>query len=746
MVRNLVCLLMCSFTALSIIGQNNTPTYTWRMHLPYFSVQQVVEASDKLYVHSNVGVYSIGLNTGEVEFLTKVNGFTETNVERIGYSDEYTTLVIAYASGNIDLLKDNKIINIPAVLRSSIVGLKTVNDITFNNNFAYLATTFGVVVLDIDKEEVVDDYQNLSSTGESIEILSVEWYNDSLYLGTTDGLKKASTEDRSANLKNFTTWSTNNSFDSVLAMEVFNGSLYLSDDNIVYSYDGSFSEVINNGSEVKSLVKCHDNLVLCEWAGITLIDENGGFTDKRNSFNDYAILDAQNNLWLGGFYTSLVKETPSGSKSYLTPPGPRDKVSYDMDGVGNSLWVTSGGHTTAYGPSFISTGFYRYEDGAWFNRNEDGPFDDMFDFTNVFIDKNANEVWIGSFGKGLLQIRNNELLERYNNENSTINSGPGGRDVALGMAKDGNGNLWVSNFETERALAVRRTDGNWEDFNVGTTVLGEMLVDDRDVIWAIVPRNNSRGILAVQEDNGVLQRRFLNTGTNNGGLPNNNVKAIALDKDGEIWVGTEAGLAIFYNPSLVFDGGANADAQQIIIDDGNDIGYLLGNEVINDIKVDGANRKWVATNNGVWLVREDGSAIERHLTSENSPLPNNVVTCIGIIPNTGEVFFGTNDGIASYRSDATEATDFNNNPLVFPNPVDKGYEGPITVTGLPEDATVKILDVAGRVVYEMIANGGTAVWDGRNFNGEKPQSGVYLLFSANKEGEEAFVTKLLIVR
>ena len=149
---------------------------------------------------------------------------------------------------------------------------------------------------------------------------------------------------------------------------------------------------------------------------------------------------------------------------------------------------------------------------------------------------------------------------------------------------------------------------------------------------------------------------------------------------------------------------------------------------------------------GDYLIKEDGSEVVLHLTEGNSPLPSNVINCIGIIPNTGEVFFGTTNGIASFRSDATEAKDIHDNTLVFPNPVHPEYELPITITGLPEDATVKIADVAGRVVYELVAVGGTAVWNGLNFDGQKPQTGVYLIFSANKDDEDSLVSKLLIVR
>ena len=315
------------------------------------------------------------------------------------------------------------------------------------------------------------------------------------------------------------------------------------------------------------------------------------------------------------------------------------------------------------------------------------------------------------------------------------------------MATDSKDNLWVAIYEADKPLCVRRKDGTWEEFSTSVPRLGEMIVDEYDQIWCLAPRTSEIGIVVFRElESGGVQSRSLNTVKDRGALPGNNVNAIALDKDGKIWVGSQSGIAVFHNTIEVFKGGKYADAQQIVIDDGEDIGYLLGNEVVNDIKIDGANRKWVATNNGAWLIAEDGQSVLNHFTAENSPLPDNEVNCIGVVPSTGEVFFGTKEGIASFRGDATEAGDLHTNTLVFPNPVHANYDGPITITGLPENATVKITDIAGRVVYEMIANGGTAVWDGYSFSGDKPQTGVYLIFTANEEDEDALVSKLLIVR
>ncbi|MDB4107112.1 hypothetical protein OAD66_01150 [Bacteroidia bacterium] len=747
---NRIIIILLTFFSLASFGQNNTPTYTWRMHLPYNSVRQIIEVGEQLYVLADVGVYTFGLKSGEVEFLTKVDGFAESEVSCIAYSSEYKALVVAYKSGNIDILKRNEIINIPGVKRSSIVGIKEIYEIKTYKERAYMATSFGVVVLDLEKEEIIDDYQNLGFGGTSLSVASLGIYRDSLFIGTTEGLKVAPAYDINVNLKNFASWETRPAFDSAYLLQDHNDRLFFVNDSILREYSDGNYMLVDGGVKkgYKSIVSSHDELIITRWEGISAIDKSGVLNELGEPFMQYAITDYQENLWFGGFYRGLIKITPSGQASYVTPQGPFSQGSYDMEGKGAQMWVTSGGHTSAFGPTFSDRGYYMYEDGEWVNNEKSNQYTGvMLDFTNILSIPDKNEFWLGSFGSGLAHIINGVPVAHYDHTNSAINSAPGDRDVAFGMAMDRKENLWVANYETERALVVLREDGSWEDFNVGTKRLGEMVVDESDQVWMLLPRTSSNGILVVKEDdNGLLQRRFLGTNKTDGGLPNNNVNAIAVDKDNEIWVGTETGIAVFYNPSLVFDGGVNADAQQIIIDDGSDIGYLLGSEVVNDIKIDGGNRKWVATNNGAWLIAEDGSAVVLHLTSQNSPLPSDEINCIGIVPKTGEVFFGTKNGIASFRGDATEASDLHSNTLVFPNPVHSDYEGPITITGLAENATVKIADVAGRVVYELIATGGTAIWNGRNFNGDKPQTGVYLIFSANEEDEDALVSKLLLVR
>ncbi|MFY0643828.1 MAG: hypothetical protein JXR19_05120 [Bacteroidia bacterium] len=745
----LIIFLLCAFIGRA---QESIPIGQWRIHLPYNSVTQLVETPQLLYVVGEIGFYSFHKLSGEIELYSKVNGFSDTEVKTLAYSDDHNTLIIGYRNTNVDLLKEGKIINIQGILRKTIIGKKEINEIQVFGDFAYVSCSFGVVVIDLVEQEIKDSYLNIGPGGTNLDVLTTALYKDSIYLGTTDGIYGALVSNQ-VNLSDFSSWSLFKSSTGADFLRVYNNELLFVEDSVVYSYDGSYSLFwIGSKQDYKSITSNHGKLVVTYTNGIYVFDNGSWDRNVAEKFKDYAVVDHQNNIWCGGFYTGMVKITPAGQQSSLRPQGPFGPTTFEMEGLGNQMWVTSGGHSTIYAPTFTNTGYYMFEKGKWTNRPTNVPeLSSMYDFTSIEINQNNGDIWMGTHGTGLCQLNRGDFVARYDSDNTPLLKDATGSDFTyvLGLGLDSKENLWMTNFETDKALVVRMQDGSWDSYDVGEQRLGEMVVDEFDQKWMALERESSKGILVFKEDEEGVNPplvRVLTTSVNGGGLPSNVVNAMVLDRDGEIWVGTETGLAIFYNPSLVFEGGKNADAQQIIIDDGEDVGYLLGNEVINDIKIDGANRKWVATNNGAWLIKEDGSEVLLHLTVSNSPLPSNTVNCVGVEPVTGEIFFGTTGGMVSYRGDATSAKVDEANPLVFPNPVHKDYDGPITITGLYEDATVKIADVAGRVVYEMIATGGTAVWDGRNFSGERPQTGVYLIFSSTKDDEDALVSKLLIVR
>jgi hypothetical protein len=219
---------------------------------------------------------------------------------------------------------------------------------------------------------------------------------------------------------------------------------------------------------------------------------------------------------------------------------------------------------------------------------------------------------------------------------------------------------------------------------------------------------------------------------------------LAKDKNGSIWIGTNNGIGIIQCASEAFSG-SSCDALLPIVQQDRFAGLLFHNEIVQCIAVDGANRKWVGTKNGVWLISPDGDKIIYQFTENNSALLGNDVKRIAINPINGEVFFATNYGICSFRSTATEPSETNNNTLVFSNPVLPNYNGTIAIRGLSNNALVKIAELGGQLVFQTRALGGQAIWDGKNYLGNKVASGVYLVLVRDELGQEKMMTKLVIL-
>jgi len=143
---------------------------------------------------------------------------------------------------------------------------------------------------------------------------------------------------------------------------------------------------------------------------------------------------------------------------------------------------------------------------------------------------------------------------------------------------------------------------------------------------------------------------------------------------------------------------------------------------------------------------DDGKDELIHFNSSNSPLLSNNIVKINVNPVTGEVWFGTAEGIISFRGDATSGKEDFSSVYVFPNPVREDFEGVVTVTGLVENSSVKITDISGNLVYETTSTGGQATWDLRNYRSARVTTGVYLVFCSNEDGSLARVTKMLVIR
>ena len=263
------------------------------------------------------------------------------------------------------------------------------------------------------------------------------------------------------------------------------------------------------------------------------------------------------------------------------------------------------------------------------------------------------------------------------------------------------------------------------------------MIDDNNYKWIVSPKAN--GLICYDHGASIESQsddrwKLLKAGAGNGNLPTNEVLSIAKDKNGYIWIGTSDGIAVIQCASELFSA-FGCEAVLPIVQQGNFANYLFKGEEVQDIAVDAADRKWIATKNGVWLTSPAGDKIIYHFDETNSPLLSSEVKKIAIDGRTGEVYFATFKGICSFMSTATEANENNMGLLIFPNPVPPGFNGTIAVRGVRENAIVKITELDGRLVYQTRALGGQAIWDGKDYRGRKISSGVYLVLVSDETGK-----------
>ena len=368
----------------------------------------------------------------------------------------------------------------------------------------------------------------------------------------------------------------------------------------------------------------------------------------------------------------------------------------------------------------------------------------------------SNEFYISSWGNGILVYRDGQFIENFNPSNSSLETIiPGAFCRIGGVVFDSKGNLWASNAGVTNPISIRTPDGTWKGFPyqslIGSQRQSDIVLSPSGHLWVIIPSGG--GLFVLNPGNDPLtmsshQARKLMLSDSDGASLPNDIYSIAFDREGYLWIGTTEGVLVSYNPQRVFEPSL-FNAQRVKIPDvvqGLAV-FLLETETVTSIAIDGANRKWLGTQrSGVFLQSADGSTQLLNFTKDNSPLPSNNIQHIGLHPKTGEVFFATDKGLISYRGDATEPSSRFGKVYAFPNPVRPDYNGVITITGLIDKTIVKITDVAGNLVYETQSLGGQATWDGKNIQGNRVSTGVYLFFCADSKGEQSAVGKILFVK
>ncbi|HLF63894.1 MAG TPA: hypothetical protein VI603_09075 [Saprospiraceae bacterium] len=767
----LILTLLAVKISLSVCGQSEWRIGEWSAFLPYQIGNTVTQDADYVYYGSENGILKIDKGTRDVSFFSKVDGLSNVGIRLVKYHSATDALIVVYENSVIDLVFEDEIIYLDDIRNASgITGSKAINQVfTDESDKIYLSCAFGLV--EFNMTTLKFGFTTFTSSA----VNAFTKFEGAYYVATEGGIYRFDDFDDQLPA-NFDAWTLLGDSEGLPssayaseAIAVYQNVLFAAIGEDVYRYDESFflwdtrddhyvSFISPEGSHLMIGFRCPNDV--CNgrvhfYTLDTMTNEHGSGCAGQPT---YAIEDAAGQIWYSDDYPEIRVASAFNAGcdllSFNTPAS--DKVS-EMALHEGRLFVATGGVSDSYNALGRRDGFLIRENGEWsrYNHitNPELGLNDVQDYFRIVVHPDGSRVYIGSYYAGLLEY-DFETFTVYNQDNSILGGavGDAARERIAGLAFDEEGNLWMSNFLATKPIAVKKADGTWKNFNVpGSTQLAQVVVDHRGYKWFAVI-SISEGVL-VFDDNGTIDNttddRYKYFNTSNSALPINLLSTLTVDRGGDIWVGTREGPVIFDGAQDPFTG--DAHGYRVKVDQEGTIAYLLFEDEITTIAIDGANRKWLGTKNGgVFVQSPDGENQVAQYNTSNSPLLNNAITDIVIDPTNGDVYIGTESGINVVRTDAIEGGPLHRTDVyAFPNPVRPEYDGPIAVRGLAEDALVKITDIHGALIYETKALGGQAVWNGRDLSGQRAASGVYLVFSTTQsqfDKPDALVTKILFVK
>tara|TARA_B110000090_G_scaffold29835_1_gene31263 strand:- start:507 stop:2834 length:2328 start_codon:yes stop_codon:yes gene_type:complete len=750
---------------------------SWEDFYSYNNVKDFIKVDAIIYALSDNAVFTYNTDSKEINKISSVQGLSGETTTAIHYSAGNKRLVIGYENGLIEVIEEDGSITISSdIINFSQSGEKSINHISEFNNKLYLSTPFAVVVYDIKKLEFGDTYF-IGENSASIKINATTIYNDSLYAVTENGIFAA--EISSDLLIDSNLWGSYFSGRNFSKIIVFNEDLLVTEGTKLYLFNGmnlvepiSFTQPI---VDVKSS-SSHVAITLSTAAIMLNLEMEEVFEFSPNSEFNFTLNTSffeENTVFLGTKETGIltaVKESPN-TYSEIHPEGPLSNDVFSITAQNNKLWVVYGGYNGTFTPMNIRKGYSYFNGESWLNEhfNENLPND----LVHVTIDpKNENRVYMSALGVsndvstkptgGLLVVEDTVLVETYNHLNSSFSpivvSLPAINIRVSGSVFDRSGALWATNYETAEELVKFSASGQWSSISLKSVQsnaaagLTEIVVDRNNSIW-IGSRGNG---VYVYNENGDRKKALI-TAPNSGNLPDLNVRTIAIDANNRVWIGTQSGLVVYGNASGVFDDKTPNASSIVINGDENGFGErLLGDQTINSIAIDGADNKWFGTDKGGALyTNPSGQTTLANFSKQNSPLPSNRILKIKSDERSGKVYFATTKGIVAYNSKVAPFGENLGAVYAYPNPALKSHEI-ITIDGrngthLPKGTNVKIIDIAGNLVYETNVvegqqlKGGKVVWDKRNLAGKKVASGIYIVLLSNDDASETSVTKIAIV-
>ncbi len=737
---------------------------SWQSYFSFNEIKDISEAPTTVFAASENALFSKNTATNSIKTTTTVDGLSGQTISALYHSEGFKKTIIGYENGLMIVIneKDGSILKVVDIINKQLpANLKKINHFMEHNGLVYVSCDFGIVQFNLTTSQFGDTYF-IGDNGAEINIRQTAYFDGFIYAATSSGIRKANSTN--ANLIDYNQWTLVNSGDWSSIETLDTTLIAINSGGYIHRYNSNtfvgFLQLPQPSTDMRAvnhkLFVTTPNTVFVYNNQMVLNRQiaNTQVLDNTLSFTCATAIGEL--LYIGTKEKGLFASTLSNVSAFEnnTPPGPTKNNIFSLDVAPNVLWTVYGDYTSSYNPYPLdSYGISKYDASGWLNL----PYEDVLgakSMTRIIVNpNNEKQVYASSFFSGLLKIEQDVPTFLYNEKNSGLESitteGPNYIDVRInGTAFDKSGNLWITNSRIKNGLKVLKTNGQWQSYSTATILdnaelasYANIVIDKNNTKWI---STNREGVIGFNESTNTFKK--ITFGADVGNLPTADVRSVAVDTKGQLWIGTIKGLRVLSNVGS-FQTESQLKANPIIIMEDNLAQELLYEQFINVIVVDGANNKWIGTgDSGVFMVSPNGQETKYHFTINNSPLPSNVINDIKINSATGEVFIATDKGMVSFKGIATEANEDLNNAYVYPNPVRPNYSGTVKVAGLIDKANIKITDIEGNLVYETTSTGGTIEWDTTAFGRYKVASGVYMIFISAQDGGETKVKKVMIIR
>lgn len=706
----------------------------------YENVSDVVATSQGVWAASDGGIFYYQFSDSSFTKITKADGLSGHDVTTIAL-DKNGNLWAGTESGiiNIYISSSNEIRKILDIANSDYTS-KGINDIQISGDTVYVAMDFGLSTVSLNDFSFFDTAVKLGSLPTETPVRSVS-LNGAVIASTDLGI--ATLKKNVNNLSAPEAWNsepinTTGAPSQIYRTLIFDGNYYAATNSgLATKKSGQWEYKEFNNSIIKDLLIYNDSLIVLrnnsvysfKNDNIKLLDQSGRYSYNSVTYNNSQLVFGTTDGVRAGL-NSLNGNTPNGPLTNLAL-----SMTVDDDGI---LWVGSGKKSSGQG-------IFKYDNSNWefinnTNNNTAIPNNDIY-VVEYLQDKN---LYFCSWGGGFTVLQDG-IFKNHNTTNTElIGFDVGGYLVIAGIQKDTRDNLWVLNSQTMSLenLWVMTPDSTWYSYrHRGADILFEdevrhLTVDQYDTKWFTTVGKglfyfNEQNTLENESDDvyGVLKTT--------DGLNSNDISAIEVDKRGELWIGTSQGVNYLPNPSS-----PRSTIYSV---------FSLRAEPITCITIDPLNRKWVGTSKGVSLLSEDGSVLLAQYDTKNSALPSNTVHNIAIDGKSGQVYFGTDFGVVSFKTDAIEPYENNENLFVYPNPfiIGNGQSSNLSIEGLADDSNIKILSLSNDVVADIqTAGGGMAenIWNGKDKNNNFVPSGIYIIVAYDAKADMVGTTKVAVIR